>query len=677
VSAQAPAPPAAPAPIYEPVTGELERSQLGAFLRFCEERLGRTLGDERALYAFSVDEGPRFWGLFAEWAGLRLGGSREPVIEGDSVETAAFFPNARVSYVDHLLRPAGVDAPPDALAVLGLDETGGREEITRGELTARVERLAAALARRGVGPGDRVLGLCRNTPRTLVAYLATLSLGATWSSAAPDMGPELVLARAGQVGPKLLFADARYPYNGATRDNRERLVKLCPSLPTLERIVVLDDQPVEGAAVPVEAYASLLDETPGAAGAMAELPFNQPLLILFSSGTTGRPKCIMHGAGGTLVEHLKELRLHCDLGPRDRLLFHTTAGWMMYNWLVSALGTGAAIVLYDGSVSFPEDDSLFAAVAREGVTVFGTSPAYLSYCREAGVDPKASLDLSRLRLLCSTGSVLTEPLYDWVAEHVAPIPIHSVSGGTDIIGCFVMGSPGRPVYRGESPSVGLGLDVRVATRQGGQLRFERAPATGSVTGELVCASPFPSRPVGFYGDESRARFHEAYFSQHDGVWTHGDAIELTSRGTARILGRSDGVLNVRGVRIGPGEIYRVLEAFPEVKAAAVVEQKAPAEVGGSRLVLLLVMTEPGSLARPLVLKIKKELSTRASQAHVPEVVVEVSDLPRTHNNKLSERAVRDAVNGLEAANRDSLRNAEVLAEIMAHPAVAAGRGEGG
>ncbi len=668
----------APAPVYEPVTGELGRSQLGAFLRFCEGRLGRALGDEAALYRFSVDEGARFWGLFAEWAGLRLGGEREPAIEGEGVERATFFPRARLSYVDHLLRPpGGVEAPGGATAVIALDETGAREELTRDELAARVARLAAALARRGVGEGDRVLGLCRNTPRTLVAYLATLSLGATWSAAAPDMGAELVLARAGQVAPKLLFADARYPYQGAARDNRERLAALAGRLPSLERLVLLDDEPLlEGAGVTTEAFSALEAEAAGA-GAPAELPFNHPLLILFSSGTTGVPKCIVHGAGGTLLEHLKELRLHCDLGPGDRLLFHTTAGWMMYNWLVSALATGAAIVLYDGSVTFPEADSLWSIVARERVTVFGTSAAYLGYSRDEGVEPAAAFDLSALRLVCSTGSVLSEPLYDWVAEQVGRVPLHSISGGTDIVGCFVMGSPGRPVFRGESPSIGLGLDVRVATRAGGELRFERAPATGSVTGELVCASPFPSRPLGLYGDPGGVRFHEAYFSQHENVWTHGDAVELTARGTARILGRSDGVLNVRGVRIGPGEIYRVLEGFPEVKAAAVVEQKAAAELGGSRLVLLLVMAERGSLERPLVLKIKKALATRASKDHVPEVVAEVSDLPRTHNGKLSERAVRDAVNGVEAANRDALRNAEVLAEITAHPAVAAGRGEGG
>jgi acetoacetyl-CoA synthetase len=666
--------PAPLAPIYEPVTGELERSQLGAFLRFCEGRLGRAFGDERALYRFSVDEGARFWGLFAEWAGLRLGGEREPVIEGDAVERAAFFPRARLSYVDHLLRPAGgVDAAPTATAVVGVDETGWRQELTREELSRQVGRVAAALGRRGVGPGDRVLGLCRNTPRTLVAYLATLAVGATWSAAAPDMGSELVLARAGQVGPKLLFADARYPYHGQARDNRERLVALAGQLPSLERIVVLDDEALEGSPAAVEAFGALLAEGGEAEGPLAEFEFNHPLLILFSSGTTGVPKCIMHGAGGTLLEHVKELRLHCDLGPGDRLLFHTTAGWMMYNWLVSALATGAAIVLYDGSVSYPDDDSLFSIVARERVTVFGTSAAYLGYCRDAGVDPAAGLDLSALRLICSTGSVLSEPLYDWVADKVARVPLHSISGGTDIVGCFVMGSPGRPVYRGESPSVGLGLDVRVARREGGGVVFERAPAEGSVTGELVCAAPFPSRPLGLYGDQSGARFHEAYFSQHDGVWTHGDAIELTSRGTARILGRSDGVLNVRGVRIGPGEIYRVLEAFPEIKAAAAVEQIASAEVGGSRLVLLLVMAERGSLARPFVLKVKKELASRASRSHVPEVIAEVSDLPRTHNGKMSERAARDAVNGREAANRDALRNPEILAEIMMHPDVAAGR----
>jgi acetoacetyl-CoA synthetase len=615
-----------------------------------------------------VDDGPRFWRELVAWSSLRLSGESEPVIEGHEVERARFFPRAQLSYADHLLQPPGVPEAPSAVALVAVDETGKREAVTRAELGDRVRRVAAALRARGVGASDRVVGLARNTVDTVVAYLATAALGAIWSSAAPDMGTELLVARAGQVDPKVLFVDCEYPYHGAKRDNRERLGAIVRAISSLERVVSLGDGAPPDLPVPVEPFSGLLSHEP-LSGDLPTFAFNHPLLILFSSGTTGLPKCIVHGAGGTLLEHVKELRLHCDLGPGDRILFHTTTGWMMYNWLVSALATGATVVLYDGSVSFPEADSLLRAVASERVTVFGTSPAYLMYCRDAGLEPARSLDLAGVRLMLSTGSVLFDSLHEWAKANVADVPLHSISGGTDIVGCFVLGSPNRPVRLGESPAISLGLDVRAAVERGAESTFAGVPDAGVVTGELVCVKPFPSRPVGLWGDPDGQRFHEAYFAQHEGVWTHGDTVELDAGGGARILGRSDGVLNVRGVRIGPGEIYRVLEAFPEITSAAAVEQRAEGEPGGSRLALFVVMKEKGSLARPLVLKMKKELATRASPAHVPGVIVEVSDLPRTHNGKLSERAVRDAANGLPVKNVSALRNPESLEEIGRHAAL--------
>lgn len=650
--------------VHEPARAAVDASQMTAFRRYLAARAALPIEDDRALFRYSVEHPEPFWSAFAAWAELRLEGDG-PVIEGEDVERARFFPAARVSYVEHLLKPAGVRADPSAMAIVAVDETGRRDTVTRAELEVRVRRVAAALKARGVGPSDRVVGLARNTIETAVVYLATLALGAIWSSAAPDMGTELLVARAGQVDPRVLFVDLDYPYHGSKKDNRERLAQIVRAIPALDRVVSLGDGPLPELHVPVEPLSALLEAEP-LAGPLETFAFNHPLLILFSSGTTGLPKCIVHGAGGTLLEHVKELRLHCDLGPSDRILFHTTTGWMMYNWLVSALATGATVVLYDGSVSFPEADSLLRVVAAERVTAFGTSPAYVMYCRDAGLEPSATLDFGALRLVMSTGSVLFEALYDWVHTHIARVAIHSISGGTDIVGCFVLGSPNLPVRRGESPMISLGLDVRAAVEEGGVLQLHGVPSEGAVTGELVCAKPFPSRPVGLWGDPTGERFHEAYFSQHHGVWTHGDTIELTHEGGARILGRSDGILNVRGVRIGPGEIYRVLEAFPEIRAAAAIEQKAPDEPGGSRLALFVVMHEKGTLARPLVLKMKKELATRASPSHVPSIVVEVTDLPRTHNGKLSERAVRDAANGLTPKNISALRNPEVLEEIARH-----------
>jgi acetoacetyl-CoA synthetase len=383
-------------------------------------------------------------------------------------------------------------------------------------------------------------------------------------------------------------------------------------------------------------------------------PFDHPLFVLFSSGTTGRPKCIVHGHGGTLLEHQKEHRLHSGLGPSDTLYFHTTAGWMMWNWLVSALACGTRIVLYDGSPTWPQPDSLLRMLQRESVTVFGTSAAYVQYMKEAGLEPARDVPLPRLRAIQSTGSVLYEWLFHWIHEHLAKVPVQSISGGTDILGCFVLGHPGLPVWAGESQCVSLAMDVRAAA--GGV-----AQRTG--TGELVCVNPFPSRPVGFLADPDGSRYRQTYYSQHEGAWTHGDFLTLYERGSARILGRSDGTLKIRGVRIGPAELYAVVMAMDGVVDAMALAQHAPDEPGGTRLVLLVVLAPGKVLDRPLTLRIKKELQTRASPVHVPAVIAQVQALPQTHNGKRSENAASDALHGRPVRNLVALKNPECLDEI--------------
>lgn len=658
-----------PVPVFTPSHEAAARSQMAAFLAFCARETGNTFAGWNAFHRWSAACWPDFWRLFLQWSAPAVEGDCEPACVGEAVETATFFPNLLLSYAENLLRPlpGGDDG---AVALVARDESGRRAEWTRAALRARVEAAARALRARGVGPGDHVAAIARNDDAAVVACLAATGLGATWSSIGPDQGVDGVLARFRQLDPCLLFAVGSRPYQGQANPLRERLEAVVAGLPSVRALVSLDGDAaaLTGLGHTVETLAGL--ESAGASPEPFDwphVPFNHPLFVMFSSGTTGMPKCIVHGVGGTLLEHLKEQRLHSDLQAGDRLLFTTSCGWMMWNWQLSALAAGATVVAYDGSPTHPTPDALWRVVAEEGVTVFGTSPAFLQFSRDAGIVPRERADLSRLRAVQSTGSVLAERHYDWVRDHVGDVPLQSISGGTDILGCFVLGNPLLPVHRGESQSVSLAMDVR---------SLKAADAPEDATGELVCANPFPSRPLYFHNDPDGSRFHGAYFAQNEGLWTHGDFVQLTPHGGARILGRSDGVMNIRGIRIGPAEIYAVLADFPEVRTPMAVEQQASEEAGGSRLVLLLVMADGVPLDRPLVLRIKKEISRRASMAHVPAVVVAVDDLPTTHSGKLSERAARDAVNGRVPANLSALRNPGCLDVLRAHPELG-GRGAPG
>jgi acetoacetyl-CoA synthetase len=623
--------------LYSPTPDVVAGSQLTAFMRFCEEHTGRTFPDQSAFHEFSVSDHRAFWGLLLAWSGVACEGSPEPVCTDDACERATFFPELRLSYAENLL--LGHD---DAPAVSAYHAGRGPDRLTRRQLRDRVLGLAGHLRGMGVGPGDRVAAIAGNNAEAVIAALGCAAVGATFSAAAPEMGAPAVLSRFEQLSPKLLMAGLAAGGEAASGALADRTAEVVAGLASLQGFVALDDGPVPpGVRIPVHRLADMV----GGGGKLERFPFNHPLFILFTSGTTGSPKCIVHGAGGTLLEHVKEHRLHVDLRAGDRLFFHTSAAWMMWNWQLSALASGAEIVLYDGPLSGAS--TLWRVAAEERATVFGTSPPYLQLCEESGYSPRRELELADLRAVLSTGSILHDRQYDWVAEHVGVLPLQSISGGTDIVGCFVLGSPNLPVRRGWLQCRSLGMDVQ------------------SLDGELVCRNPFPSRPLGLLGDDGR-RFHEAYFEQNPGVWTHGDLIEFDEHGQARMHGRSDGVINVHGLRIGPAEIYRALAGVTDVQEAMAVEQD-------DGLVLLVVLRPGTALDGRLVVRIRREIARNASPLHVPELVVQVDQLPTTHSGKRSERAARDALRGVESVNAAALANPDSLDAIRG--AVGAARRE--
>lgn len=629
-------------------------SALAQFTRLLEKQNEVSFIDYNDLHRWCCDHPEVFWSTFLEASQIPVSGNSMPAITGTGFLEREFFPDLSLNYTRCLLEGA---ADSNASAITVVDESGVVVSVTRAQLSSQVLSAAAFLKLQGVVAGDRVVAIARNSVESIVACLACAAIGATWSSVSPELGSNAIIERFGQLEPVLLFTNTLYRHNGGEHNICDTIVELLNKVPSIVHVALLSvEDTINDLKTPLHPWSEITSCAPVVLEDIKDFPFDHPLYVMFSSGTTGVPKCIVHGVGGTLIEHLKEHRLHTDLTCDDVLLFQTSTGWMMWNWQLSALASGVHIVLYDGSVSYPDKSNLLKVIADQHVTVFGTSPAYLQFLIESGVAPGRDFSFPALRAIQSTGSVLYESQFRWIKEHFKDVPVQSVSGGTDMIGCLVLGHPALPVVIGDSQCLSLGIDVQVLDDESGVVKPDGA-------GELVVVKPFPSQPVFMWNDVQEQKLKASYFDKNPGLWTHGDQIRVTKNGSPRILGRSDGTLNIRGVRIGPSEILTIVNQVEGVRESMAVEQASPREPGGSRLVLLLVMQNNEPVERPFILQLKKKIASEASRLHVPSVVVSVQALPRTHNGKLTEKAARDAVNRVEVTNLAAIANPESLDDI--------------
>ncbi|MCO7519201.1 MULTISPECIES: acetoacetate--CoA ligase [unclassified Pseudomonas] len=642
--------------LWRPTTRQIEASRMDAFRRWVNLRFNLQLGDYPALHRWSIEQRAPFWQALAEYFQVRWHAPpSSTLVEGPQMSDARWFTGATLNFAEHLLQRRD-----DRPAVVAVGEDGSRHSLTHNQLAAQVAGLQQALRQLGIQPGDRIAAVMPNTWQTLVAMLAASSLGAVWSSCSPEFGAHAIIDRFSQIAPRLLIACAGYPYAGKTFDQVDTLNQVLAQLPQLQHLLVLPHSRAatradEFGPVPTTLWADFFQ--PGGSPTFTALPFDHPLYILYSSGTTGVPKCIVHRAGGVLLQHLKEHGLHNDLKADEVLFYYTTCGWMMWNWLVSGLALGATLVLYDGSPLHPGPERLVDLIDAEGIHAFGTSPKYLAALEQAGVKPASSHRLDSLRLILSTGSPLSPHSYDYVyRQFKADLCLASMSGGTDIVACFVLGNPLLAVRRGEIAGKGLGMAVQVWNEQG-------QPVTGE-KGELVCIHPFPSMPLGFWGDHDGSRYHQAYFSQFEGVWCQGDYAEQLPTGGLVIHGRSDAVLNPGGVRIGTAEIYRQVEKVEQVLESVAIAQDWQGDV---RVVLFVRLVDGLQLDDALRQRIRQVIRQFATPRHVPAVIAQVSDIPRTLSGKLVELAIRNVVHGLPVKNTDALANPEALEQFRDRP----------
>jgi len=634
--------------LWTPTQDQVNTSQMEAFRNQVNSRFNINLKDYFDLYDWSISNISDFWKAVWGFMALEFSGDYTQVVDDDSkMPGAQWFEGVKMNFAENLLR---IRSEKPAIHFKG--EGQAVRTLSYNELFDEVEKLSSALRKIGIQQGDRVAGFMPNMPETIIAMLATASIGAIWSSSSPDFGIKGVLDRFTQIEPKVLFAANGYYYNGKKFDSLEKLNSILDQLPSVNRVVVTpytESNPDISSVKNGILWDNFKDSNPSPLK-FEQLPFQHPLYIMYSSGTTGLPKSIVHGAGGTLIQHLKELRLHSNIYQDDTIFYFTTCGWMMWNWLVSNLAIGAAIVLYDGSPFQPNSNAMWDMVDELEITHFGTSAKYIEACRQKGLNPIKTHSLESMRTIFSTGSPLVEESFDYVYNHIKKeIQLASISGGTDIISCFAGGNPTLPVYRGELQSITLGMDVAAYNPEGNPIQNEK--------GELVCRKAFPSMPIHFWNDPNGEKYHQAYFDVLPGIWYHGDYIEINDHGGVQIFGRSDATLNPGGVRIGTAEIYRVVDTFDEVEDSLVVGQKWKDD---ERVILFIKLNKKCILTENLTKQIKQSIRNNCSPRHVPAIVLETKDIPYTINGKKVEIAVKKIIHGDKVSNKDALANPESL-----------------
>jgi acetoacetyl-CoA synthetase len=635
--------------LWKPTKNQIKQSQMTDFTKYINEVYKLSIQNYNDLHTWSVQKISDFWFSFCKYSDIVYTGDINTIIDNPmKMPGAKWFSGIRLNFAENLLRHRNSNT-----AIIFKGEGRKPHFLSYNQLYNQVEKLAGSFKQVGVQPGDRVVGYLPNMPIAIIAMLATASIGAVWSSCSPDFGIKGVLDRFQQIKPKLLFTVDGYTYNGKDFYYLDKVKQISEQLKTLKYVVI---NPYKSHSLEIDnipngiTYNKFLQFSSKEELTFEQLPFDHPLYIMYSSGTTGMPKAIVHSAGGTLLQHLKELRLHTNLKQNDSIFYFTTCGWMMWNWLVSALATGATVVLYDGSPFFPDGNTLWNLIDEIGITVFGTSAKYLASCKSAGINPMTNNDLSTLRAILSTGSPLAPESFEYVYNEVKKdVMLSSIAGGTDIISCFVLGNPNLPVYRGEIQCKGLGMDVHSFSTSGESIIGEQ--------GELVCTTPFPSMPIYFWNDDSGEKYYNAYFNKFPNIWHHGDYISISKYGGVTMHGRSDATLNPGGVRIGTSEIYQVVENFIEVVDSLVIGQDWNND---ERVILFIKLADKRKISDDLVFKIKQSIKSNCSPRHVPAKILQTPDIPYTINGKKVEIAVKKIISGKDVSNRDALANPQSL-----------------